>query len=69
MQIQGDDILYSNFTYNPDVYYFLYVGDLKNYALNFFVKETLERRLAGREIRFIAIVPDVCFQYNYYCSF
>ncbi len=65
MQIQGDDILYSNFTYNPDVYYFLYVGDLKNYALNFFVKETLERRLAGREIRFIAIVPDVCFQYNY----
>ena len=65
MQIQGDDILYSNFTYNPEVYYFLYVGDLKNYTLNSFVKETLERRLPGREVRFVAIVPDVCFQYNY----
>lgn len=65
MEIQGDDILYSNFIYNPEVYYFLYVGDLKNYALNSFVKETLERRLPGREVRFIAIVPDVCFQYNY----
>jgi len=65
MHIQGDDILYSNFVYNPEVHYFLYVGDLKNYALNSFVKETLEKRLQGREIRFLAIVPDVCIQYNY----
>ncbi len=65
MQIQGDDILYSNFTYNPEVYYFLYVGDLKNYTLNCFVKETLERKFHGREVRFVAVVPDVCFQYNY----
>ena len=65
MHIQGDDILYSNFVYNPEVHYFLYVGDLKNYTLNSFVKETLERRLPGREVRFIAIVPDVCIQYNY----
>jgi len=65
MQIKGDDILYSNFVYNPEIHYFLYIGDLKNYALNFFVKETLERREPGREVRFIAIVPDVCMQYNY----
>jgi len=65
MQIQGDDILYSNFVYNPDVYYFLYVGDLKNYALNYFIKETLERRQPGKDVEFIAIVPDVCMQYNF----
>jgi len=63
--IQGDDILYSNFVYDPEVYYFFYLGDLKNYSLNFFVKETFERRFPGREIKFIAIVPDVCMQYNY----
>lgn len=61
----NDECLFSNFTYNPDTYYFLYVGDLKNYSLNHFVKETLARRLTGREIQFIAIVPDVCIQYNY----
>jgi hypothetical protein len=63
--IKGDDILYSNFVYDPEVYYFFYLGDLKNYALNFFVKETFERRFPKREIKFIAIVPDVCMQYNY----
>ncbi len=65
MEIQGDDILFSNFNYNPDYYYFLYVGDLKTYTLNSFVKETLERRIFGRNVRFVAIVPDVCLQYNY----
>jgi hypothetical protein len=65
MRIQGRDILYSNFEYDPRVYYFLYIGDLKNYALNYFVRETLEKRLAGRDVQFVAIVPDVCFQYNF----
>lgn len=60
-----DDVLFSNFSYNPGTYYFLYVGDLKNYSLNHFVKETLARRLGNRDIQFIAIVPDVCIQYNY----
>lgn len=59
------DVIYSNFTYNPDIYYFLYVGDLKNYSLNQFVCETLSRRLGRQNIRFAAIVPDVCIQYNY----
>ncbi|WP_136798628.1 MULTISPECIES: ATP-grasp domain-containing protein [Desulfosediminicola] len=61
----GSDILFSNFNYNPDTYYFLYVGDLKNYSLNYFVRECLERRLNKKNIQFIAIVPDVCIQYNY----
>lgn len=65
METASDELLFSNFTYNPDWYYFLYVGDLKNYSLNYFVKETLERRLNTASVRFIAIVPDVCIQYNY----
>ena len=62
---ERDDVLFSNFTYNPGTYYFLYVGDLKNYSLNYFVRETLIRRLDRRDVQFIAIVPDVCVQYNY----
>lgn len=65
MDTTSDEVLFSNFSYNPDYYYFLYVGDLKNYSLNYFVKETLERRLNKSNVRFIAIVPDVCIQYNY----
>ena len=65
MEIYGEDILFSNFNYNPEIYYFLYVGDLKAYTLNYFVTETLQRRIRGREVRFLAIVPDVCLQYNY----
>ena len=61
----GDEILYTNFYYNPECYYFLYVGDLKNYSMNLFIKETLSREIPGRQVNFIAIVPDVCTQYNY----
>lgn len=65
VETDRDDVLFSNFSYNPEAYYFLYVGDLKNYSLNHFVKECFERRLNKRDVRFIAIVPDVCIQYNY----
>lgn len=65
METDTDDVLFSNVSYNPEAYYFLYAGDLKNYSLNHFVRECLARRLNKREVRFIAIVPDVCIQYNY----
>ena len=65
MEIQGEEILFSNFHYNPDYYYFLFAGDLKAYPLNTFILETLERRLTRRPVKFVAIVPDVCLQYNY----
>lgn len=65
MEIQGDEILFSNFHYNPDWYYFFFIGDLKAYPLNVFMQETLQRRLTRRDVRFVAIVPDVCLQYNY----
>jgi len=65
MVLEDDEILFINFTYNPDYYYFLYVGELKTYSLNNFVQEALAQRIPKRQIRFIAIVPDVCIQYNY----
>lgn len=65
METIDKDILFSNFTYNPEIYYFLYIGDLKNYTLNHFVKEILQKRNPDREVLFVAIVPDVCLQYNY----
>ncbi|MBT8329178.1 MAG: hypothetical protein KJN87_05685, partial [Desulfofustis sp.] len=65
MVLEDDEILFTNFTYNPDYYYFLYVGELKTYSLNYFVQEALAHRIPKRPIRFISIVPDVCIQYNY----
>ncbi len=59
------EILFSNFNYNPNVYYFLYLGDIKAYNLNIFLQETLAKKINGKEIQFIAIVPDVFTQYNY----
>ena len=63
--VPDDEILFTNFTYNPDYYYFLYVGELKTYSLNYFVQEALSRRIPTKQIRFVAIIPDVCIQYNY----
>lgn len=62
---EDEEILFTNFTYNPDYYYFLYVGELKTYSLNYFVQETLAHRITNRPIKFIAVVPDICIQYNY----
>ncbi len=64
MYIQDSEVLFANFTYSKDYYYFLYVGDLKNYSLNYFIQENFERRFK-KKVNFIAIIPDVCIQYNY----
>ncbi len=62
---EDDEILFTNFTYNPDYYYFLYVGELKTYSLNYFVQEALAHRIHSRPVKFVAIIPDICIQYNY----
>ena len=64
MYIQDSDVLFANYNYSKDFYYFLYVGDLKNYTLNHFIQENFEKRLQ-KKVRFIAIIPDICVQYNY----
>jgi len=65
MHLQGEDLYYTNFSYDPACYYFLYIGELKAYGLNQFVREALQKRVPGREVRFAAIIPDVCVQYYY----
>lgn len=57
-------IHFSNFQIDEGTDYFLYIGELKNYGLNLFLKEALSRYY-NRKFEFIAIVPDVLEQYNY----
>ncbi|MBU0769159.1 MAG: hypothetical protein KJ687_08710, partial [Proteobacteria bacterium] len=58
------DIYFSNFQLEEDTEYFLYIGELKNYGLNTFLKEALSR-IFSRKFDFIAIIPDAFEQYNY----
>ena len=58
------NIHFSNFQLEPDTEYFLYVGELKNYGLNAYLRESLTR-IFNRRFDFIAIVPDIFEQYNY----
>jgi len=57
-------IHFSNFRLDEDKDCFLYIGELKNYGLNLFLKKALTRYF-NRPFQFIAIVPDVLEQYNY----
>jgi hypothetical protein len=65
MKLGGKEIYFSNFTYDPACYYFFYIGEFKTYGLNHFVREALQKRFPRREVRFAAIIPDVC-ALNYY---
>lgn len=58
------DIHFSNYRLEQGTDYFLYIGELKNYGLNIYLKEALGRT-HNRPFDFIAIVPDVFEQYNY----
>lgn len=55
---------FSNYRIEEGISYFLYVGELKNYGLNTYLKEALSR-IHNCSYDFIAIVPDLCEQYNY----
>ena len=59
-----DNFLFTNFQYNPKVYYFLYIGELKSHGLTGFLSRMFSR-LQGRQAECIAIVPDLHDQYNY----
>ena len=55
---------FSNIRMVPGVEYFFYIGELKNYGLNYFLREALSRYY-GHPFDFISIVPDVFEQYDY----
>ena len=58
------DIYFSNYQLQDNVNYFLYIGELKNYGLNIFLKESLSR-IENRRFDFISVVPDIFEQYDY----
>ncbi len=58
-------IIFSNFEYDPEKYYFMYVGELKTYGINLFLKDAIQKMVPDREVEFFAIVPDVFEQYDY----
>ncbi len=58
------DIYYSNFQLKENTEYFIYIGELKNYGLNLFLREALSK-IFKRRVDFVAVVPDVFEQYNY----
>lgn len=58
------EICFSNYQLQNNVHYFLYIGELKNYGLNIFLREALSH-IHNRQFDFISIVPDVFEQYNY----
>ncbi|MFP4316158.1 MAG: ATP-grasp domain-containing protein [Desulfovibrionales bacterium] len=53
-----DAVLFRDLAIEPDVYYFLYVGEIKTDCLNQFVAETLSRSI-DRKVEWISIIPDV----------
>ncbi len=58
-----ENLFFNNVKLKRDTYYFLYVGEVKGYYLNEFLKQTLKREKT-REVDFISIVPDVWERYT-----
>ena len=58
------EIYFTNFQLEEGTEYFLYIGELKNYGLNTYLKEALSH-IFSRKFDFISIVPDIFEQYDY----
>jgi len=56
------DAYFHNYRIDLNTRYFLYIGELKNYGLNIFLKEALSR-IWNQPVDFIAVVPDILEQY------
>ena len=61
------NIRFTNFEYDKNIYYFLFISELKAYGIGYFFKEALSKVLGipKEKIEFITIAPDVFEQYNY----
>ncbi|HDQ40676.1 MAG TPA: hypothetical protein ENN39_06555 [Desulfonatronum sp.] len=55
MDFGEDDVFFSDLKLDPDVHYFLYVGEIKTDCLNQFVKETLAK-IHGQAFDFISVL-------------
>ena len=61
------DVRFSNFEYDKNIHYFLFISELKAYGIGHFFKEALSKVLGlpKEKIEFITVAPDVFEQYNY----
>ncbi len=57
-------IYFSNYRLKKDTQYFLYIGSIRNYVLNLYLKEALSK-IYNRPFDFISIVQDVFARYPY----
>ncbi len=58
------EIYFSNYRLKKDTHYFLYIGSIRNYGLNLYLKEALSK-IYHRPFDFISIVQDVFARYPY----
>jgi len=58
------EIYFSNYQLEKNTHYFLYIGSIKNYGLNIFLREALSK-IYHREFDFISIIQDVFAHYPY----
>jgi len=58
------EVYFSNIQLEKNTHYFLYIGSIKNYGLNIFLKEALSK-IYHRKFDFISIIQDIFAQYPY----
>ena len=60
-------VRFTNFVYDEDKYYFIFITELKAYGIGHFFKEAISKayKIDKNAIEFISISPDVFEQYNY----
>ena len=61
------DVRFTNFEYDKNTLYFLFISELKAYGIGYFFKEALAKvwGVSKDKVAFITIAPDVFEQYNY----
>jgi len=61
------DVRFTNFEYDKNTLYFIFISELKAYGIGHFFKEALSKvwSVPKENIEFITIAPDVFEQYNY----
>lgn len=67
MKNENMDVRFSNFVFNKNKYYFVFISELKAYGIGHFFKEAISKALfiPMGDIEFITIAPDLFEQYNY----
>jgi len=58
-----DDVLFTNIELEPDTHYFIYIGEIKAYGINQFLREVLAKKNKVN-VDFLAIVPDALKEYH-----